>query len=173
MRGFVRFCAALGTLLLCFGSLASAETKIQKNFDQWQVACDVDDKGNAKCAINYVLFNKQAKTVVFAWSIGPGTDPGTNKAVIRTLTGVLLPEGISVVFPNADPLKIAYKTCGPRFCFAEIPFSDSWLKAFTAQKTFSVTYKGVAGKQVKYDVSLSKFGDAYAFYTAQLKKASQ
>ena len=34
-------------------------------------------------------------------------------------------------------------------------------------------YKGVAGKQVKYDISLSKFPDAYEFYTSQLKKASQ
>ena len=72
--------------------------QIQKNFDQWQVACDEDDKGNVRCSINYVLIDKKAKAIVFAWSIGPGTDPGTNKAVIRTLTGTLLPEGISVVF---------------------------------------------------------------------------
>ena len=144
---------------------------VQKNFGQWRVECNPKVKENP-CVLAFALIHPKDKKIAFAWSIVPGKEPNSQKAVVRTLNGTILADGISVKFAKGDPLKIAYFTCGPRFCFAEFPFSDSWLKTFKAQKGFEVSYVAVDGKPIKHDISLDQFTQAYEFYTANLAKTN-
>jgi invasion protein IalB len=121
----------------------------------------------------FALVNSQNKEqLIFAWSIVPSTEGEGNKAVIRTQTGTLLPEGISVQFTGADPVKIPYKFCGPRFCFAEVGFSGSWEKAFVSQPSFTVSYAALNGTPLKHEVSLNQFGEAYAYYSQEMTRQS-
>ena len=161
---------ALAALIALGGFVpVHAQDKASKVFGAWQVECDPSQ--GSKCVLAFALVSAKDKKVAFAWSILPGKEKGTFSAVVRTLNGTLLPEGVVVTFAGQDPLRLAYRTCGPRFCFVEIPFTDSWLKAFKAQKSFNVSYKAVDGKEVKHDVSLDKFTQAYDFFTANLAKA--
>ena len=145
--------------------------KVQKTFGQWRVECNPQMK-DSPCVLVFALIHPKDKKIAFAWSIIPGKEPNTQKTVIRTLNGTLLPDGITVKFAKGDPLRIAYRTCGPRFCFAEFPFSESWLKTFKAQKGFEISYVAVDGKAVKHDVSLDQFTAAYDFYLSNVAKTN-
>ena len=168
---------AAGVALAGFSSAATAqETQgaqggVQKNFGQWRVECNPKMK-ESPCVLAFALVHPKDKKVAFAWSIVADKGADTHKSIIRTLNGTRLADGITVKFAKGDPLKIAYYTCGPRFCFAEFPFSESWLKTFKAQKGFEVSYVAVDGKPVKHDVSLDQFTQAYEFFTANLAKTN-
>jgi invasion protein IalB len=81
-------------------------------------------------------------------------------------------DGIAVRFGQSEPVRIPYKMCMPKFCAAEIPFSDTWLKTLKASKGLSVAITSANGKELKYDLSLSKFTAAYDFYTEEAAKAN-
>ena len=114
---------AAGMVLAGLSSSAFGQEGVQKNFGQWRVECNPKVKENP-CVLAFALIHPKDKKIAFAWSIVPGKEPNTQKAVIRTLNGTRLADGITVKFAKGDPLKLAYFTCGPRFCFAEFPFSD-------------------------------------------------
>jgi len=171
MRIFKLAVIATGMVLAGLSSAAFSQEKVEKQFGQWRVECGPQMKENT-CLLVFALVHPKDKKVAFAWSIIPDKETNSQKTIIRTLNGTLLPEGISVKFAKGDPLKIAFRTCGPRFCFAEFPFSESWLKTFKAQKAFDVTYAAVDGKEIKHEVSLDQFGEAYDFYAANLAKTN-
>jgi invasion protein IalB len=161
---------------VCLATLvsgASAQTKTQKTFGQWSVDCTESDKGAVKCGLRLALINKKTKGVVFGWTIVPGKEEGASNALLQTPTGVLLQEGVRIQFPDAEPLTIAYRICGPRYCFAEFDFTKRWLANFTAQKSLSVMFKNGKGQELKYPVNLERFSEAYEFYTLQLQKNKQ
>lgn len=168
MRSIIGFAAAAAVGLTGLASLAHAEN-VKKSFDQWEVACVDTKDGKRACALAMALVN-QKKAIVLQWLISPGPDKKGNSMSISTLTGVLVGNGISVRFGESEPVRIPYKLCMPKFCAAEIPFTDSWLKTFKASKGFSVTITAANGKEIKYDVSLSKFSDAYDFYSSEVAK---
>ena len=167
-------CIMFGLSLIVAGlvpvSARAATTKIEKTFGNWRVEC-VETTKDKKCGLVFALVNKKAKQLVFGWSIIPAKDGAGNKTVIRTLTGTDLAAGVTVDFPGAEPIKIPYKTCGPRNCFAEVEFSDAWLKAFNSQQSLTVNYNAANGKAVKHQVDLKNFKEAYEFYTSQAKPA--
>jgi len=163
---------AAGLALAGLSSAALGQEGIQKNFGQWRVECNPKAAKESPCVLVFALIHPKDKKIAFAWSIVPDKEAGKQKAIIRTLNGTRLADGITVKFAKGDPLKIPYFTCGPRFCFAELPFSESWLKTFKAQKSFEVSYVAVDGKPVKHDVSLDQFTQAFEFYTANLAKTN-
>jgi invasion protein IalB len=167
-------------LLICLAVLwaagsvaATAASKTQKTFGPWSVDCAESDKGDVRCTLRFALVNKKSKSVVFGWSIVPGTGEAANKAVLQTPTGILLGDGIQIQFPEADPTKAAFRICGPRYCFAEFDFTQAWLDSFEAQKSLSVAFRNGKGQELKYPVNLERFGEAYKFYTQQLQKKKQ
>lgn len=163
--GFFTFAVAIMSLI----ASSSAVTKTQKDFDKWRVECIENDTGAKKCSVFYTLIDNKTKAVVFGWSIVPGEKPNTNKVVIRSLTGISVPDGLVAKFPNVDPVLIPYKTCLPKFCLSEVPFSDSWLKTFKSNQQFEIALKAANGKEVKYQIDLTKFGDAFDYYASLLK----
>lgn len=167
-------CILFGLSLIVAGALPvsarAATTKIEKSFGSWRVEC-VETAKDKKCVLVFALVNKKAKQLVFGWSITPATTGGGNRSVIRTLTGTDLAAGVTVDFPGGEPIKIAYKTCGPRNCLAEVEFSDAWLKAFNSQQSLNVNYNAANGKAVKHQVDLKEFKEAYEFYASQAKPA--
>ena len=169
MRSIIRFAAA-ALSLAGIVSLAHAE-KLNKAFDQWEVGCADPKDGKRACALVTGLVN-QKKAVVFQWVISPDHEKKGNKMTITTLTGILVGNGVAVRFGDSEPVRIPYKICMPKFCEAEIPLSDSWLKTFKASKGFSATITAANGKEIKYDVSLSKFSDAFDFYTTEVAKTN-
>jgi invasion protein IalB len=114
----------------------------------------------------------QKKAIVFQWLISVDPEKKGNKMTISTLTGILVGNGIAVRFGDSEPVRVPYKICMPQFCAAEIPFSDSWLKTFKASKGFTATITAANGKEIKYDVSLSKFSEAFDFYTTEVAKTN-
>lgn len=147
----------------------SAATKTQKNFDGWQVECNENDQGAKTCAVFIAFINNKNKAVVLGWTIGRDDKSETSKLIVRTLTGVDVSEGITVQFGGSKPVTIPYKMCMPQFCAAELPFSENWLKTMNASQKFTVTYKAANGKEVKQEVDLAGFGEAYKFYASQIK----
>ena len=170
MHGLAKIVIGLGACLAAISSGAIAQTKTQKTFGPWSVDCNESDKGAVRCGLRFALINKKNKAVVFSWTIVPGKEKGANNAVLQTLTGMLLPEGIRIQFPDAEPITVPYRICGPRYCFAEFDFAQSWLDSFTAQKSLSVTLKNGKGQDLKYPVNIDRFGEAHEFYTLQLRK---
>ncbi|MBL8906371.1 MAG: invasion associated locus B family protein [Rhizobiales bacterium] len=169
MRSFVRSVSA-AAILLATGSLTFAQQQgTQKAFDQWQVVCGQPQGGKAGCILGVSLINNKKETV-FQWAITPDRESKGNRLVITTLTGVLIAEGIAVRFGDGEPVRIPYKLCMPKFCAAEIPFTENWLKTFKASKTFAATITAANGKELKYDVSLNQFAAAYDFYVSELAK---
>ena len=164
VRSIIRSAAA-ALLLVSIASLAHAEN-VNKVFDQWRVNCADAKEGGRTCALMAGLVNNK-KAVIFRWAISPDKDKKGNKIVITTLTGVAVADGIAVRFGESEPVRIPFKICMPKFCAAEIPFSDTWLKTFKASKGFSVAITAANGKEIKYDLSLSKFTAAYEFYTSE------
>lgn len=167
----LKFIGALSAFaLIAAAEAGEAQTRIQKRFDQWQVDCNEAEKAK-QCGIVFALVNSQNKEqLIFAWSIVPATEGEGHKAVIRTQTGTLLPEGISVQFGGSEPVRIQYKFCGPRFCFAEVGFSSSWEKAFLTHPSFTVSYKAATGTPLKHEVGLKQFSEAFAYYSEELNR---
>lgn len=173
MRYTMKFVASLVVCVVAASGGAMAATKTQKTFGPWSVDCNESDKGAVSCGLRFALINKKNKTVVFGWTIVPGKEEGSQKAVLQTPTGMLLPEGIRIQFPEAEPIAVPYRICGPRFCFAEFDFAPSWLANFSSQKSVSVMLTNGKGQELKYSVNLQRFGEAYEFYTLQLQKEKQ
>ena len=158
--------------LALFGFTAGdsfAASKIQKTFNSWQVECNENDQGEKTCAVFVAFVNNQSKAMVLGWTIGRDEKSPAGKIVVRTLTGIDVSEGIVVRFGNSKPVNIPYKICMPQFCAAEVPFSDNWLKIMNASPKFTVIYKAANGKEVKQEVDLKGFAEAYKYYSAQLK----
>ena len=173
MQKLAKIVTGVAACLVAMGSGAVAQAKTQKTFGQWLVDCTESDAGAVKCGLRFSLINKKSKTVVFGWTIVPGKEEGTNKAVLQTPTGMLLPEGVRLQFPDAEPIAIPYRICGPRFCFAEFDFTQPWLANFTSQKSLSAIFTNGKGQELKYPMNLDRFGEAYEFYTLQLQKKKQ
>ncbi|MBL8905646.1 MAG: invasion associated locus B family protein [Rhizobiales bacterium] len=131
--------------------------------------CNEDDKGAKSCALYIAFINNKSKAVVLGWTIASDEKSEKGKLVVRTLTGVTVSDGISVQFDGSKPVNIPYKICMPQYCAAEVPFSDAWLKTMTGAKKFSVTYIAANGKEVKQEVDLARFAEAFQYYTAELK----
>jgi invasion protein IalB len=158
---------ALATGLTAAAATADAATRVQKTFDQWRVDCTETEKAKF-CGLIFALLHAKTKQVMFAWSIVPAKEgSGGNRAMIRAPNGILLSEGLLVEFAGTDPVKLAYKTCGPRNCIVEVDFSESWLKAFNSHPSFAATYVAVNGTPTRHEISLKQFKEAYGFYTAQ------
>lgn len=166
---FIRIAA----LILGLSGLASSgyAENVNKVFEQWRVNC-ADTKNNGRvCGLMAGLVNKK-KTVVFRWTISPDKEKNGNKITISTLTGVRVSDGIAVQFGQSEPVRIPFRICMPKFCDAEIPFSDTWLKTLKASKGFTVRITAANGTELKYEVGLNKFSAAYDFYTAEVAKAN-
>jgi invasion protein IalB len=149
---------------------AEAATRLQKSFGSWQVDCTERENAQKNCSLQYSLVTKKDRKVVFSWTIvRRGSDGGTNKAVLRTPTGVLLADGVNVGFEGADPVKINYLTCGPNGCVAEFDFTEQWVKALGSNPKVTVNYKAVNEKPIKHDVDLKQFTAAFDFFSSQLK----
>jgi invasion protein IalB len=169
VRIFIRI-AALVLGLVGLASAGHAEN-INKVFEQWRVNC-VDTKDKSRdCALMAGLVNAK-KAVIFRWAISPADNGKGNKITITTLTGVRVSDGIAVQFGDSEPVRIPFLLCMPKFCAAEIPFSDTWLKTLKASKGFSVRIMAANGKELKYDLSLNKFTAAYDFYSEQSAKTN-
>lgn len=106
---------------------------------------------------------------MLGWTIARDEKAQASKLVVRTLTGIDVSGGIAVQFGASKPVTIPYKVCMPQFCAAELPFSDNWLKAMNGAPKFTVTYKAANGKDVKQEVDLKAFDEAYKFYASQIK----
>jgi len=161
----------IAALLLGLVGLASAghAENVNKVFEQWRVNCvDTKDSGRSCALINGLINSKKA--VVFRWAITPDKETKGNKSTITTLTGVRIADGIAVQFGESEPVRIPYTICMPNFCGAEIPFSEAWLKTFKASKGLSVRIVAANGKELKYDLNLNDFRDAFDFYSAEVAK---
>lgn len=161
--------AAMALAGLTMSGAADAQTtRLQKSFDNWRVDCR-DDGKTKSCGLAYALVSSKTKKLVFSWTVVPKDTPGgPNKAVIRTPTGVLLADGVSVVFPGAKPLTISYLTCISQGCLAELDLTDQWTKALSSQATMTINYKSVRGTPLQHEVKLDKFADAFDFYLSQV-----
>jgi invasion protein IalB len=168
MKQPLRILIALAAMIGLGMGPGGAATKIQKTFETWQVECNESDQGQKVCGLFTAYINSQNKAVVLSWTIAHDANSDTTKLVVRTLTGIDVSQGISVQFDGSKPVTIPYKICMPQFCAAEVPFSDAWLKALKASEKFTVIYKAANGAEVKQEVGLKGFGEAYDFYVSQL-----
>lgn len=170
MPKLIALAATLSTLALALAAGSQAETRLQKTFGQWRVDCsEADDKAAKTCSMQFALVTKKDKRLVFSWTIlRKGKDSDANKVVVRTPTGVLLADGVSIGFEGTDPVKVNYFTCGPNACVAEFDFSDKWVKAFSTNAKVLVSYKAVNGTPLKHEIDLKQFAEGLAFYAAQL-----
>jgi invasion protein IalB len=151
------------------GGHGVAAIKIQKTFDGWQVECTEDDQGKKSCAVFIVFVQDKTKAIVLGWTIGRDSNSDLGRLVVRTLTGIDVSAGIAVQFGASKPVNIPYKTCMPQYCAAEVNFSENWLKAMNAAPKFTVIYKAANGKDVKQEIDLKGFAEAYKFYNSQIK----
>lgn len=148
---------------------AEAVTRVQKTFGGWKVDCTEREDNQKSCSLQYALVTQKDRRPVFSWTIvRRGKEGVLNKAVLRTPTGVLLSDGVSVGFEGAEQVKIDYLTCGPRACIAEFDFTDDWFKALASKKKVLVNYKAANDKPVKHDIDLNQFSAAFDFFTSQL-----
>lgn len=168
-----RYCfwgaAAIASVWIGAGP-AVAITKLSQSFDQWQVNCVTDAKKNKVCAVAFSLVNKKLKQIVFSFSVNRSTADPKAKIVIRTITGVLLPGGINLTLPATDPIKVDYRTCGPRACVSEFELSDNWLKALSENDKLVVEYRLANSEPIKHDIILKSFRTAYDFMIEHIEK---
>lgn len=143
---------------------AVAQTRVEKTFEKWVVTC-VEKGGVKSCAITQSFANPRNKAVVFSWSVIK--DAEGVKAVIRTPTNIKLAEGVQVKTSADKPIRISYKTCGPRYCFAEMNFGDDWVKYFQASQTVPVTISPMQGATADVTVDLKGFAAAYTYFQEQ------
>ena len=78
-------------------------------------------------------------------------------------------DGVSIVFPGAKPLNIAYATCVSQGCLAELDLSAQWTKALSSQDKMTISYKSFRGTPLQHEIKLDKFKDAYSFYMSQVE----
>ena len=166
--GFIAALAAAPIMLFSGVVSANAQTtKVEKFYDNWKVECR-DDGKSKRCFMNYALLNPQNRNIVFSWTIVPDRDnAGQDKAIIRTPTGVLLPEGLSVSFASGSPVKAAYRTCRRNRCLSEFPLTNDWMSALGSQNEMTVKYKTERGRDISRKITLQKFSEAYEFYRSE------
>ncbi|MDF2372549.1 MAG: invasion associated locus B family protein [Rhizobiaceae bacterium] len=150
---------------------SEAQTRLQKQFDKWLVACVDTEQGNKRCTMgqSFQGFNQKAKKRVFAFSATLFLDRDkVEKVILRTPMGVDLTKGLTVKFPDLDAVKLNYVVCARRGCVSEINLDDAWRNALSRNAAVTVSYKIRNGQDIGIEVDLKGFTDAYSFYKTQL-----
>jgi invasion protein IalB len=153
--------AAIFTLLV---TGVQAQTRIEKKFDAWMVACQ--EAETKSCALSQTLSDAKTQRTVLALVVAKGLE-GRTRAVVRTPTGVLLPEGLTLTANGIDPVKAIFRFCGPRACTADFQLDDAWLGILREQAEITVGFKSMAGEPFNIKVSLKGFAAAYDYFVEQ------
>jgi invasion protein IalB len=150
-----------------------AQTRLQKNFDKWIVACVQPEGQSNQCTLAQNFEGQNQKTgqrfFAFSWSIA--ADPeGERKVRLRTPLGVKLIDKISIQFPGSDPLAVDYTVCTNIGCFAEFTFQKVWFRMLTENPTVTISYMLINDRKIDVKMELAGFSDAYAYFIETSKQ---
>jgi len=165
-RQMVKFrvlcCAAV-----CGGAsaIASAQTRLERNFDDWLVSCQEAQPRNV-CVLSQTLRQAKTSQVVLSWRVAR-TGEGGDVVTILTPTGVSVRDGVTISVAGTDGLVATYNVCGPRACTADFPLDESWREALRRETEFTIAFKPASGDPLTFKSSLKGFAAAYDYYAEQ------
>lgn len=164
---------ALGMVVSVGTQTSDAQTRIQKQFENWRVDCVEPDANENRCTMIQTFQGQNQRTnrrtFAFSWAMTFDRDD-VEKAVLRTPLGVDIENQINVDFPGLDPIVIGFDVCNRRGCFADITMDEAWRNALQRNEKVTVTYKIRNGNNIPIEMTLAGFADAYAFYRDEMNK---
>lgn len=158
-----------GSLVLAtMSSPADAITKTEKTFKGWTVTCVEDDESQRKrCSMQQSLIRSQDRQLVFSWTIRRN-QKGELVQAVAVPTGVSIKEGVRLFLGDSDPQTLGYDICGPRVCFAQVPFTEELVSAARGSSKASANYVRGNKQLMQVDLDLDGFAAAYDFFIEQL-----
>ena len=147
---------------------ASAATRTEKSFGNWDVICvQEDDNAPKRCTLLQSRVDADSKKVVLIWSISSGNKNELIQAV-TVPAGVSVKEGVRLFICDAEPLTMSYDICGARVCIAKAPLDDKLVGIMKASQKASASYVQMSKQLLQVNLELTGFADAYDFFLKQL-----
>lgn len=147
---------------------ASAATRTEKSFGNWDVICvQEDDNAPKRCTLLQSRVKSDDNKVVLIWSISSGNKNELIQAV-TVPAGVSVKEGVRLFIGDAEPLTMAYDICGARVCIARAPLDDKLVGVIKASQKASASYVQMSKQLLQVNLELTGFADAYDFFLKQL-----
>ncbi|MCP4383220.1 MAG: hypothetical protein GY798_17685 [Hyphomicrobiales bacterium] len=157
-----------GLALAAASSPANAITKTEKTFKGWTVTCVEDDESQRKrCSMQQSLIRSQDRQLVFSWTIRRNQE-GELVQAVAVPTGVSIKEGVRLFLGDSDPQTLGYDICGPRVCFAQVPFTEELISAARGSSKASASYVRGNKQLMQVDLDLDGFTAAYDYFIEQL-----
>ncbi|MCP4315572.1 MAG: hypothetical protein GY789_06005 [Hyphomicrobiales bacterium] len=152
---------------------SSAQTRIQRQFDKWLVACVEPEGNDNRCTLTQTFQGVNQKTksrvFVFSWALIVNNE-GQENVILRTPLGVDLNKSVKIGFPDSEAVTVTFDVCNRRGCFGEFRFENGWSEAMQRNEKVSIDYVFKNGRDVNLEMELKGFGGAYAFYKQQMSQ---
>ena len=164
---------AIGILSMSGAADADAETRLEREFDKWLVACVEPEGKENSCTLSQTFRgtnqNTKDRVFVFSWMLTVDQD-GKEDVILRTPLGVELNKSVRITFPDTGPDSMGFNVCNRNGCFSRFGFESGWSEAMQRNRTASVEFAFRNGRDVNLEMELQGFSSAYAFYREQLGK---
>lgn len=124
------------------------------NFGHWTLSCRKDAANGKECsAVNRVVEQKSGQ-VIFIWMLGKDREQNV-VSYFQTPTGVIVSEGIRLVFGEGDAQKVDFRACDNRRCDGSVRMDDALIKKVLASKELPVQIVSSAGHNLLFKLDNS------------------
>ena len=133
-------------------------------YDSWSVTCtDTVEKFTKKvCRGVLQVVGQNPRGVVFVWIIGRDTK-GVLRTVLQTPTGVQIPKGVGIKLGDQPAKTIAYTSCIPQQCEADVELDAAAMKKEAAISSDAVaTIYARDGRGVNFKFSIKGIDNVLA-----------
>lgn len=123
-------------------------------FGHWTLSCRKDAANGKECsAVNRVVEQKSGQ-VIFIWMLGKDREQNV-VSYFQTPTGVIVSEGIRLVFGEGDAQKVDFRACDNRRCDGSIRMDDILIKKVLASKELPIQIVSSAGHNLLFKLDNS------------------
>ena len=130
-------------------------------YDRWTVNCRTEiGEGSKKCsATNRIVDQKTGKSL-FVWVIGKDSQNNL-VSYFQTPTGVLIGDGLTLIFDGDESYRIAFRSCDNRRCEATTQMPGTLIEKIIELDKLSVKIVSTTGYNLVFNVENSGIRDVF------------
>ena len=128
----------------------------------WSLVCgSFAVKAANPCRVFFGTYLRKTGQLLLGVTVHMAGEKPLPHMVIRTPFGTDLTAGVTYQIDKAPAMKLAYRTCNPKGCFATVPVSKPQLERLRRGARMVVTLHNLKGQPIRILLPLTGFAPAY------------
>ena len=129
---------------------------------RWSLICPSFRPGRAStCRVFLAVYMKKTRQLLLGVSVMAVPGKPGSVLVLRMPLGPYLPAGVTVQIDKRHTVKVAFRTCDARGCFASLKLPLALKKGLLTGKRLRVTFQNLLRKDISIAMPLAGFRGAY------------